>query len=203
MTNKERYKQAFSVLHTSAKISLEVDNMKKDRKQKNINKIAIAVAAVIVCFAGVNGICYAKTGQSLIKKFYEFQLANGVDVEIKEGVDGNEEYALMAITGDVEASYILVENDRLYFVFDNTKTDITDECDAESYYRYDYTDESGLHHVIIVGGTIDDAGWAEYVFDTDENYVANFMNIPGNNNNFAGWLLNAEHSLGVPTGEPE
>lgn len=203
MTNKERYKQAFSALHTSAEIVLEVDDMKKDKKQKHFYKIAIVAAAVVACFMGANGICYAQTGQSLVKRIVEFRLANGVEIEMEEGTEGDEEYVSMNMTaaGDVD-SYTLVENDRLYFVLDNVKTDITDECDTESYYRYDYTDEKGLNHVIIIGGTIDNCGWAEYVFDAEGNYITNLMEIPGDDYSPA-WLLNAEHSLGVPTGEAE
>ena len=33
MTNKERYKQAFSVLHTSDQFSVEVENMSSVQKQ--------------------------------------------------------------------------------------------------------------------------------------------------------------------------
>ena len=37
MTNKERYKQAFSVLHTSDQFSMEVENMSRLNKKHNMN----------------------------------------------------------------------------------------------------------------------------------------------------------------------
>ena len=36
MTNKERYKQAFSVLHTSDQFSVEVENMSRLNKKHNM-----------------------------------------------------------------------------------------------------------------------------------------------------------------------
>ena len=41
MTNKERYKQAFSVLHTSDQFSVEVENMSRLNKKHNM-KVAAA-----------------------------------------------------------------------------------------------------------------------------------------------------------------
>ena len=37
MTNKERYKQGFSVLHTSDQFSVEVENMSRLNKKHNMN----------------------------------------------------------------------------------------------------------------------------------------------------------------------
>ena len=45
MTNKERYKQAFSVLHTSDQFSVEVENMSRLNKKHNM-KVAVAAQDV-------------------------------------------------------------------------------------------------------------------------------------------------------------
>ena len=42
MTNKERYKQAFSVLHTSDQFSVEVENMGRLNKKHNMKVAAAA-----------------------------------------------------------------------------------------------------------------------------------------------------------------
>ena len=58
MTNKERYKQAFSVLHTSDQFSVEVENMSRLNKKHNI-KVAAAALAGCILLAGGTGTAYA------------------------------------------------------------------------------------------------------------------------------------------------
>lgn len=78
MTNKEKYKQAFSVLHASTDVRLE-DIMKK--KSANVAKrIAVAAVALTVGFVGSNGVCYAATGETWVEKV--FVKVNGVDTEV-------------------------------------------------------------------------------------------------------------------------
>ena len=80
MTNREKYKQAFSVLHASTDVRME-DIMKK--KSANIAKrIAVAAVALVVGFAGSNGVCYAATGETWVEKV--FLKVNGVDTEVKK-----------------------------------------------------------------------------------------------------------------------
>ena len=90
MTNKEKYKQAFSVLHASTDVRLE-DIMKK--KSANIAKrIAVAAVALTVGFVGSNGVCYAATGETWVEKV--FVKVNGVDKEaiVTEYEDGTVSY---------------------------------------------------------------------------------------------------------------
>ncbi|MDD2958540.1 MAG: hypothetical protein PHE06_11765 [Lachnospiraceae bacterium] len=50
MTNKEKYKQAFSVLHASNDISMEVNKMKKTKKSFHIRPaVAACIAAFLLC----------------------------------------------------------------------------------------------------------------------------------------------------------
>ena len=80
MTNREKYKQAFSGLHASIDVGME-DIMKK--KSANIAKrIAVAAVALVVGFAGSNGVCYAATGETWVEKV--FLKVNGVDTEVKK-----------------------------------------------------------------------------------------------------------------------
>lgn len=90
MTNKEKYKQAFSVLHASTDVRME-DIMKK--KSANVAKrIAVAVVALTVGFVGSNGVCYAATGETWVEKV--FVKVNGVDKEaiVTENEDGTVNY---------------------------------------------------------------------------------------------------------------
>lgn len=58
MTNKEKYKQAFSVLHTSENFSLEVEKMRMGNKKRTMKTIAAAVAACFILVGG-SGTVYA------------------------------------------------------------------------------------------------------------------------------------------------
>lgn len=58
MTNKEKYKQAFSVLQSSGEISLEIERMAMMNKKARMRTAAAAVAAC-VALAGGGGIAYA------------------------------------------------------------------------------------------------------------------------------------------------
>ncbi|MBQ7972191.1 MAG: hypothetical protein IJ291_01880 [Lachnospiraceae bacterium] len=49
MTNKEKYKNAFSVLHTSDDFIMEVEKMKNSYKKRKRNIVAAAAAAVAMC----------------------------------------------------------------------------------------------------------------------------------------------------------
>lgn len=49
MTNKERYKQAFSTLHASRQISLEGCKMQKKEKSFSLNRFAVVMGALLIC----------------------------------------------------------------------------------------------------------------------------------------------------------
>lgn len=54
MTNKDKYKQAFSVLHTSDDFSLEVKTVKHTNKNRIFRKLASAAAAIVIVLASAN-----------------------------------------------------------------------------------------------------------------------------------------------------
>lgn len=58
MTNHEKYKQAFSVIHASDDFSLEVENMKQANK-KNRNKTLVASIAACIIVVGSATVAYA------------------------------------------------------------------------------------------------------------------------------------------------
>ena len=104
MTNKEKYKQAFSGLHASIDVGME-DIMKK--KSANIEKrIAVAAVALVVGFAGSNGVCYAATGETWMEKV--FVKVNGVDREaiVTENEDGTVQYNIKLDPYQVGEDYV-------------------------------------------------------------------------------------------------
>lgn len=61
MTNKERYKQAFSVLHASDDMILEVTDMEK-RKRAYTKKVLAAGAAAAILFGSMTAAYAADVG---------------------------------------------------------------------------------------------------------------------------------------------
>lgn len=58
-----------------------------------------------------------------------------------------------------------VRDGHVYFTLDNT--DITAYCSENTYFRYDFQDEQGISHVILVGGEVDAVGWTEILYLQD------------------------------------
>ena len=99
---------------------------------------------------------------------------------------------------NVHAEYVKVINERLYFVLGDVQIDVTDECSDTSYYRYEIKNADGSRNVIFIGGTVENVGWVELIFDSDGNYVTNRMQLKGDDN----WSDQAMHNEGVPCGNP-
>lgn len=91
MTNKEKYKQAFSVLHPSGKISVEVENMTARKRAKRL-QAAAAMAAAGLLLAGGSGIAYAAD-------------AGGIQRTIQLWIHGDQTDAVFEYNGD--GSYTL------------------------------------------------------------------------------------------------
>lgn len=59
MTNKEKYKQAFSVLHSPREMTLEVEKMAILSKKARIRTTAAAVITICLLITGGSGVAYA------------------------------------------------------------------------------------------------------------------------------------------------
>lgn len=70
--------------------------------------------------------------------------------------------AQFTVDGDA-ASPLTAENGRLWFETDGQKTDVTDLMDENTPYIYERTDPAtGNKGYVVLGGTLDDFGWAEF-----------------------------------------
>lgn len=103
MTNKEKYKQAFSVLHPSDKISVEVEKMIIQKKTKKLQAAAVAASACLLLAAG-SSIAYAAD-------------AGGIQRTVQLWIDGDQTDAVFEYNGDGTYSIHV----------DPTETDRTDE----------------------------------------------------------------------------
>ena len=90
MTNKEKYKQAFSVLQTSGDFSMEVEKMAMRQKHHKVKTIAAAVAACIVLVGGA-GTAYAAN-------------LGGIQRTIQLWINGNQTNATLEINNDGNSS---------------------------------------------------------------------------------------------------
>ena len=124
--------------------------------------------------------------------------ANGQEITVEQRTNES----VVVVNDADEKGYALVENGRLYFVLGDIKTDVTDQCSETSYYRYELVNSDGSRNVIFVGGTVDNPGWIELIFDAAGNYVTNNMRISGYDPQYnpVKWHDLAMHNEGVPCG---
>lgn len=87
MTNKERYKQAFSALQTSGKKSLEVTDMAMIQKKHRKN--IAAAAAMCAAFIGVSGTVYAADIGGIQEKVSIWMYGREEEVVITGNGDGS------------------------------------------------------------------------------------------------------------------
>lgn len=83
-----------------------------------------------------------------------------------------------------------VVNGKLIFTLDGSSLDITDLCSETEYYRYDSTDPDGYRHTLIIGGTPEDWGYAEYIWL--DHCRSGHISVKGEK---PQWLINAEAEL--------
>ena len=76
MTNKEKYKQAFSVLQPSGKISLEEERMIIMKKKAKF-QAAVAAAAICLAFVSGGGIVYAADLGGVQRKIHPTRIPSG------------------------------------------------------------------------------------------------------------------------------
>jgi len=141
------------------------------------------VVAVFVLSLTLVGFAY---GNQII------QLLGGGHIE--EGKDANGDNYISMDSGFVNDP-IEVRNSQIYFVLDGSNTNITDQCSEKTYYQYETVDNNGYRHVVLIGGTPDDVGMAEYIWD--ESGAFRGSNASYNSSEEPAWLISARKALGV------
>ena len=198
MTNKEKYKRAFSALHASENISLEVD---KDMKNKRVfNKKIMAVCTCCLAMFGVGATVYAHNYQ-IINKIFGW----GNNLEITQEVDENGETSSISILHtDNLTEPVKIDDGKIYFVVNDEKIDITDKISETTAFEYEYTDDEGNTHIWLVGlnsDNIKDYGYAEYIKNIDGDWTGGYserVNIESDKKTNAEWLENAKSEKTIP-----
>lgn len=106
MSNKEKYKQAFSVLHASCDISLEVEKMERnmERNRKVFRMRPVAAACICVCLLfGSMATAYAADLGGIREKVNAWIHGSQVPVEVTERKDGG--YSFSYKNGDHEEEF--------------------------------------------------------------------------------------------------
>ena len=131
-------------------------------ENKNTAKRHMPKAAKIVLAAALAVGCVLSIAAGLPAQVYHFVAGGQVMV------DPGGEAAAFTLVGDEESSPITLENGRLMFEADGQKLDITDKVDEDTPYVQERTDPAtGNKGYLVVGGTVDDYGWAEFFLTED------------------------------------
>ncbi len=191
---------------TYGKISLDSDRKSemeaaigktKNKNRVGISSVAVAAATIVILMViPTTRTQIVNAATRLIRVF----TANGQEITVEQLPNES----VVSIDYDENKDYTLVQDGRLYLVIGNTKIDVTDQCSYTEYYRYEIVNSDGSRNVIFVGGTVENPGWVELIFDSAGNYVANHMNIKDSNNSMDddpnAWFNRSMHNEGVPCG---
>lgn len=88
MTNKEKYKQAFSAIHISDELCLEVSKLEKTRKHKKMNHLAASIAACVLLVGG-STVAYAADVGGIQRTVQLWIHGNQTEVTIDFNSGGN------------------------------------------------------------------------------------------------------------------
>ena len=198
MTNKEKYKQAFSALHASENITLEENmNIKKTfRPSQKLVTICVCVAMMLAM--GVVAYAY---GGIINNRIFGW----GNNFEITQGTDENGENTTVSILHtDNLTDPVVISEGKMIFVVNGEKTDITDQVSQSEAFRYEYTDDEGNTHFWFVGLNSDEMenyGYAEYIKDPAGEWSGGYsarVNIEADGSTSAQWLENTKSELNIP-----
>ncbi|MCR5418730.1 MAG: hypothetical protein K6E84_07435 [Lachnospiraceae bacterium] len=176
MIDQDSYKRAMDTLDGGSEITVDSLMKRRHMQQKQKMKKGFYTAFVFsFLFLGSNIITYAQSGEPWIAKVLDIHTGNGIQITMKDYVqtDPNVSQSEITINTDQEKEYCSVEDGRVYFNFEDTKEDITDYCNGDSYFEKEYKDENGYRHIVLAGGSIENPGWAEYILDEEGKCIFN------------------------------
>lgn len=200
MTNKERYKQAFRVLHASDNISLEAKmNMDKKKVFKSTHKlVATCVCAAMILGLSVTAYAY---GEQIISRIFGW----GNNLEITKEIDENGDVISKSVLNmDNLTEPVVIQDGKMTFIVNGESIDITGQISETKAFQYEYVDEDGNTHIWLVGlnsDDISDYGYAEFIKDPEGMWAGGCSvrvnpEIDGGSSSI--WLENAKKELNIP-----
>lgn len=167
---------------SSRLLERQKENLFMNEKTHSFKKYRVLVVAVIAVLAlPLVGFAY---GNQIIK------LLGGGNIE--QGRNENGEDFISTDTGFVSDPFRIKDN-QIYFILNGLDTNITNQCSESSYFKYETTNEDGYRNVVIIGGTADNIGMAEFVWD--ENGEFKGSNASYNTEEEPQWLKSATKEL--------
>lgn len=150
--------------------------VKPKKKIKPLFKVLVAAAA-LVCLSAIVGFTYVT---------YEFSLMGGSYSLAHKG-DRTEYH--WTFDGEPLDHPVKLVDGRIIFTYEDEETDITDLIDEETPFIYTYTNPQGLESYIIVGGTVEDFGYAN-VYDIGNDFGFESFGVKYDNPEFdhEAWL---------------
>ena len=198
MTNKEKYKQAFGVLHASENISLEAAMNRKEYTKPKRKLAAVCVCAALMLALGVTAYAY---GGKLIRHIYGW----GENLEIVEETDENGVTQTTSVLyTDNMTDPVEYRDGRMIFLVNGEEKDITDSVSETEAFRYEYEDEDGNTHYWLVGLNTDEPGnygYAEYIRGSGGEWLGGYsarVNDEPDGSSSALWLEAGKTELNVP-----
>lgn len=153
---REREDQIRSKLSSHLSAKYEEDNLMNTKRHSLKNFHLLAIAAIIVLTLALVGFTY---GNQII------QLLGGGHIE--------EDKNSMSMDMGFESDPVKVQDGQIYFILDGSNRNITDQCSEETYYEYEEISDSGYRHVVLIGGTPDNIGMAEFIWDEKGQFKGN------------------------------
>lgn len=139
------------------------------KKRKPVWRQLTAAAAVLALILSISPRARAAVETMLVKYFWPDS-----DITLYETRDENGN--VVGITGVVDTdapAFARMVNERLYFLGNGEKIDITDQIAEESPFYYTYVDDYGLTHYMAVGysGTMDNYGIYEFIREESGKWI--------------------------------
>ena len=203
---ENQFKSTYSKIKIDDSRRTEIETVIGSKKNKNAiwirSSLAVAGLIAVLFIIPATRTEIVNAASRIISVF----TANGQEITVEQLPNES-----VVVVNEVdEKGYARVENDRLYLVVGDVKIDVTDQCSETEYYRYEIVKSNGYRNVIFVGGTVEDYGWVELIFDNTGKYITNSMGGGGSAqtcfdpaDNRITWMDLAMHSEGVPCGNWE
>lgn len=180
-----------------------LDNMQVKKNISVRKKVLVSViAAAVICAvpAGVYAAWHGDiiqfiSGGGRIAHYEDNLPSDATQEETEDYLSDILDQEMAQAESDVDASdsYLKVENGRLILNPDGEKLDITDELSETEPYIHTVEPGDGTTHYLIIGGTIDNYGLAEFVQTDDGQWQGGFSN-----NATGEWYINGVQQLELP-----
>ena len=177
------YKQTFDALNIPKEkndqikntLSSYISNKNMEGNYMNTKAISLKKTKLILIAAVVTISLILVAGAGLAFSSQIIEMLSGGRIE--SFTEGSDNVTSITVT---ESYPYEVREGRVYFMLDGSGKDITDYCSDETFFQYERVGETGHRHVLHIGGTPNNLGWAEYVFDENGNFTGSSGIIPDN-----------------------